>query len=371
MVCFGLMQISALARKRSLPARRLGPPQSITLTIALCALATRAYDMRMVAMRKVAEGLFVWSELRGVDGYQSLAEELRAVKALDLARAGEGEIRHALNAFGRGYVTRTVWSVPRTSFRCRKGANPDSPWSQVSDLWAPPANLVSRGRFNQPGKPVLYFSGDPATAVMEVQPRPREFCIVLVMKKRENAPLLHFVQVGLERLPHIPAYQRALGDVIHGLREEPELAAFLEHGGVREFWKTQDEYFIELCTALYTGDDTQERYRLTNALGSQLQNIKQVHGIQYPSVANDFGGVNAAMPTNLARSALRPEEAWLVEIGDRIDPAGRGSPRHWEGVIVCRGSIDKAGRIDWNQWGRWCVQDLHLEVAPVAPLKPR
>lgn len=318
----------------------------------------------LVGMLHVGEGLYAWGGLRTPGQYARLNDEMAGLKELNLRTAKDFEIRRALNAFGLGYLTRVMWSVPITSFRASRPTNIDKPWGHLSELWAPPAKFTTRGRFNEKGKPVLYISSDPGTALMEVQSKPYELRVVLVLKKIDTKIRFHFVQVGIEKMQEENIVRNAFGEVKDGLRQEPILVGKLKGRGVFDFWLTQDTILGEICTKHYSESESEVTYRLTLAISEQLQKVKNVVGISYPSVANNHRGINIAMPVNIARASLRPVEAWLFHFGGRLDPPGVGKPRLYEGKVVRRGFVQPGGAIAWGDLGEWDVEKLHRQIAP-------
>jgi hypothetical protein len=318
----------------------------------------------MNAMRSIGHGMFAWNGQRTPDEYARIEEEIQALERMDLVGASRDDLKRALDAVGRGYITRRMWSVPKTNFRARRA---DELWSHVSELVAPPARYTRAGRFNEAGHPVRYFASDPSTALMEVRAKPNELYVLLVTRARKLRKPIRFAQFGTSKMPRSEAYQRGnLDGVFYGLAAEPRLKEFLDQRGARSFWLKQDEYFNELATAFYEPELTEGRYRLTNLLGEQMQRIRNVSGIFYPTAQNNYNGVNIAMPERLAAAAFRPLEAWLVQIGDRVDPAGVGV-RYWHGAVVRQGTIDGAGDIEWGGTVRLSPEALHLEIAPMLP----
>lgn len=316
-------------------------------------------------MRNIGEGLFVWDQLRSPDEYSSLNEEIEALNLLDLRNVSDTDLKKALDRVGRGYVTRRMWSIPKTSFRARRVT--DELFSHASQLVAPPAKFVGPGRFNAKKQPVRYFANDPSTALMECRAKPHDLFALLVMRARPMKKPLWFVQFGLSKVAKSEAYERGnVEGVLDGLAIEPNLRARLESLGIRDHWLKQELFFSELATAFFEPAEAEARYRLSNALGRQMQRVRDVSGMFYPTAQNNYNGFNVAMPERLAAAAFAPLEVWLIEMGERVDPVGVG-PRFWQGSVVRRGSVDGAGTIDWGGPVRLSPEALHLEIAPMLP----
>ena len=324
-----------------------------------------------MAMRSIGHGMFVWGRQRTPEEYARIEEEIEALGRMNLVGATHEELKAALNVVGRGYITRRMYSVPKTSFRARRA---DKLWSNLSELVAPPPRYTRAGRFNKAEHPVRYFASDPSTALMEVRAMPNESYVLLVTRARKLGKPIAFAQFGNSKLPHAEAYRRGdLDGTLDGLASEPKLKELLDQQGVRDFWLKQDEYFNELATAFYEPGLTEGRYRLTNLLGEQMQTMRNVSGMFYPTAQNNYNGVNIAMAERFAAAAFRPLEAWLVQVGDLVAPVGIG-PRYWEGSVVRRGAINRVGDIDWGGGVNLSPEALHLEIAPLLPdrrsLKP-
>ena len=147
----------------------------------------------MASMKNVDDGLYVWGNVRSGNEYSNFAQEMSALTSLDLSSCSDTAIKAALNKVGHGYVTRVMWSLPKTAFKARRGADPENLWTSVSQLWSRPAAATTIGRFNRPRKPMLYLSGAPGTAVMEVGPRPFDYVVILMTRVPQGIPPIHAV----------------------------------------------------------------------------------------------------------------------------------------------------------------------------------
>ena len=315
-------------------------------------------------MHQLEDGMYAWGGLRALQEYASLSSEQAALETLHLTNSSERELLRGLHAFGRGYITRRLWSVPITSFRASRPVDPDQPWQHLRDLWAPPAKLTTRQRFNEPRRPVLYFSGDPFTALAEVNARSGEYRVLLVLRKADLEHVLYMVQIGLERFRLFDATIASLGDAVGGLSMEPVLRGYLERQGILPYWQQQDRLFANIATAFYGPEEAEHRYRLSFMLAQQLQSIKGVSGLMYPSVATDYKGFNLAVATNEAKAHFVPLEAWLVSVGSnpRLYSSIPTDPS--EPFVVQRGTFDAGGVIHWGKWGQRPMHALHIEIAP-------
>ncbi len=318
----------------------------------------------MPKMQKLGDGMYVWGDVRKPEEYANLASELTALQSVDLANVSDHELRQRLQTFGRGYVTRTMWSMPKTSFRASRPTDPEDPWNHIRELWAPPAKFTTRGRFNEPKKPVLYFSGEPFTALAEVRARAREYRVLLVLRKVNTKSALRFMQVGLEKMNAFDTMIDTMGNTLGGLQAEPVLNEYLQVGGILPHWKTQDRFFSDIATDFYDSGEAELRYRLSFMLAHQLQSVKGISGLLYPSAVAHTAGINIAVPVNEARTHFIPLEAWLVSLGTepRLYAWTPTDPR--EPAVIRRGNFDGAGNIHWGEFGHWPTHALHKEVAP-------
>lgn len=314
-------------------------------------------------MKPIDQYLYVWGSERSKSEYSSLGSEIEHLLSLDLAMVDEPSLSSALDRVGRGYVTRVMHSGPKTSFRARRA---EQLWDRVDQLVAPPKKHVRPGRFNRRNEPVRYFASSPHTAIMELRPKPRDRFVIMVQKW--NLPkMLGFAQFGLKRLPPLLGkYTKLASDnYLSGLSAEANVKSYLASRGTRQEWLRQDAFFDALGTELYSDDEAAERYRITSALGRQMLRMPQAKGMYYPTAQNNYCGANIAMAESIAKRALKPVEAWLLEMGDVIAAPGGTANRYYEGVVVRRGPINSKGRIEWGERGEWSPQALHLEIAPV------
>jgi hypothetical protein len=313
-------------------------------------------------MRELGNGLWVWGSERSPAEFASLPDELDALRRLDLRSDSDGTIRRALNAFGRGYITRNiVVRNPRaTTFRARPDAAVN-PWANVEELWARKAKDATAGRFNEAGHPVLYTASDPFTALREVRAQPNTFAVVLVIKVLGSPT---FAQFGFDRVPQFGIWKEIMGEVSGGLGQEPEFRDFAKRKGIYEYWQIQDQAFGDIAAAPIS-DEEREKYRLTWQLGWQLQRGNSAHGLQYPTVARNNKALNMCSPALNARQIYHPSEAWLIAIGPDplFDPHEQTDPR--EPIVIRRGAVEQDDRIIWGTEVRLPLHQLHRQISPI------
>lgn len=318
----------------------------------------------MAKWRVIEDRFDVWSGVRDRVDYATLEDERTALDNVSFTST-LSHIKQCLNWFGRGYITRTLHSIKPTSFRASRSVQPNSPFQRLEDLWSPPARIVENwGRFNRPKQSVFYMSSDPLTALAEVQSKPLEHRILLVMRQRDTRRPLSFAQIGTEKIPQISVFREALGRTAGGLSSEPELQSLLKRLHISEFWASQDSVFSRLATSYYQAKDA-FNYRASCLLGEQLLSISGVSGLSYPTVARDYLGWNTvANPTFIGKHFF-PLEAWLVSLGHSpvFIPDGRDDPR--VPLVIRRGTFDATGAICWSDDRRaQSVHTLHQEIAP-------
>lgn len=318
----------------------------------------------MARMQKVDVGIYSWGKVRDPERYKTLDQERANLLSLDLKTASDKEVRHALQAFGNGYVTRRIYSVPVTSFRASRPTSEHQPWNHLSELWAPPAKVTVRGRFNEPRKPVLYFSGDPFTALAEVRAQPNEFRVLLVLK-RNPTDALYLMQVGMELVRPFEANNRALGNTRGGAKHDAALQQFLSLRGIVSHWQVQAETLTKLASDYFPPETADQSYRVSSMIGHQLMASGVASGLTFPSVANEGRGLNIAMPTNEARSQLDAVEAWLVSLGPKPRLVASPTTHPDEPIVIKRGKLDPKGVVNWGELGCWPMHELHKAIAPL------
>lgn len=329
--------------------------------------------MPLTPMKTINETLHVWGDERSLAEYGSLDDDIEALRALDLTTASDADVSSALDRVGWGYVTRVMHSAPQTSFRARRA---DELWRHTRDLVAPPPKYARIGRFNRARKPVRYFASDPHTAVLELRPQAGEQFVILVQKFCASEQLA-FAQFGLTKMPtRTGPYAQLLYDNIQeGLAEEENILGYTNEHGIREKWLRQDTFFNELATQLYPENEASLRYRITGLLGRQMLRMREAKGMFYPTAQNNYMAANIALPEKQAKKALLSVEAWLLEVGQEIEPPNPNaipgqSHRVYGGRVLRRGTIQKNGRIVWDRQGDWCPHALHKEIAPVPGVSP-
>ncbi len=316
----------------------------------------------MTPLRKIKPNLLSIGLPRKLTQYASLDAEIQGIRSIDLASVTFAALEAALEAFVSGYVTRLMFGKIGVAYRARRIAN-NKLWQSLSDLWAPPAEFAALGRFNQEGDPLLYTASRPATAILEMRPKPRESFVLLVLRGDWLGPLVPVMPLGIQRSAGTKLGWSAFGDARHGLSTAPEVKAWVKKWRIESSWTAQDEFLSEIATANYDGPAQPAGYQMTNGIARRMKTAPNSMGLLYPSVASNYYGFNNAFYLETVSNILTPYEAWHVSLGDRIDPPGGIGARTFEGMVTRRGTING----DEIRWGSECwisVDGLHSLTRP-------
>ncbi len=210
-----------------------------------------------------------------------------------------------------GYYTVVIAAETNGVYRARRNHN-GKPFESASDLWYPPASVIrARGRFNEPGESVFYACNRAPGAVFEIRPRVGDLITLLIARTKSASVTLQSAHIGLERsiAPELDEAQRH-----RMLRQNPHFQEMLKHNGISKKWLAVDEFLSDIATTLFTPDEEQEKYRITNAIGRLLFKIPSVEALNYPSVATGLRNLNVCLKPEIADRYFMPSEAWMIKI---------------------------------------------------------
>ena len=180
---------------------------------------------------------------------RAITNEISALERLNLEAANEKYVEKLISkVLGYGHIQRILNVRSPQAFRVRINENGNL-FENVKDLWWPPAECVRRGRCNDDGQPVFYYSDSEETATIEKQPNKGDVLTVLTSELINPTTMPNVVSVGVHEYsgksnPNYggtpPARDQALQELLRreGLSKiTPLLEAYL----VKEFLKDVSE----------------------------------------------------------------------------------------------------------------------------------
>ena len=109
----------------------------------------------------------------------ALTNEIGVLERLTLETANERYVEKLLSKLlGYGRIQRILNVGSPQAFRVRINPKEDL-FENVKELWWPPPQYVRRGRCNDDGQPVFYYSDSEETAIIEKKPNKGELLTVL------------------------------------------------------------------------------------------------------------------------------------------------------------------------------------------------
>jgi len=252
---------------------------------------------------------------------------LREIEGSALNGASLTELRDRLGPLLIGYPTATM-RISGPIYRGRKLQG--SIFSNISDLWYPPDDVVSQGRVNQVGKPIFYCSDHHFTVTREMAPRVGDTIAILRFELKENSELPHVFCIGNAKsiLRHgIDAFGKKVAPSVD-LRRFPQR--------IREHSALIDGFFARVFRS--TGSSY---FNLTNTISQQYLNPVWVDGLTYPSVHPE-GSMNMALKTAAVDRLYTPESVFLTKT-ERIFGANKLKMR-----CVGTANIRSDGKLEWS-----------------------
>jgi hypothetical protein len=218
-------------------------------------------------------------------------------------------------------------------------------FTQATELWYPPAPLVTRpSRLNRPGRVLFYASSHPITAVRELRPVPGDVFTLLVGRPRNGAmQKMDVAFIGLERsrAPEVAHLKPA-----DKFRTATHFRKALGEGNYRK-WLLIDDYLSEIF-AQPVVDGAEHLYKPTIALADILFSARNLDAVNYPSVATDAYGVNLCMLPEKADALLKPAEAWMLQAHEEGVHAENGEALLRVEILRRSHPIGADGVINWR-----------------------
>ncbi len=257
---------------------------------------------------------------------------IATIQSLDLRSESIEQIKQLLIPVFRGYQVRAPRFPPGLRlFRARLCDKP----TNIRELSYPPAHLVTLGRANRPGTPVLYCSA--ARGAVFFESRPPVGSTVAIVQWETTSPLL---------VNHVGYTREAFGTIGSGRtqagwsREAAEIPAL---DGVEEI--------VEFLAKLFTrrvAIGEEGNYKLTVAVAEKLFADDLFGGLLYPAVAMRANADNFALKSQYADNHLRFVKAELARIDAELDFGYQITVLDTAGELGGDGSIQWRGRLD--QW---------------------
>ena len=263
------------------------------------------------------------------------------------AKLTEDQVYERLRRVMDGYSTVQHRLQTNMAFRARKN-NGDEPFTNVSELWYPPASVVRRGRFNATGEPMFYVSNRFRAALFEMRPMVGDTFTVLAAHRRPPFRDMVCASIGMRRCVAPEASQGTPG----WLLDHPTMQRLFAVPGFSTRWLAIDDYLSGICTAQCPAGCGDSFYKPTNALARVFANIPDADALQYPSVAMHLRGVNLCLPPHKADELFTAGEAWMVRITgyqDTLPGAPPSNIGYYAFDFFARtGPIREPGELDWQ-----------------------
>lgn len=128
---------------------------------------------------------------------RAITNEIRDLERLNLKTANEKYVEKlTTRLLGYGRIQRILNVRSPKTFRVRINEK-EKLFENVKDLWWPPPERVRRGRCNDEGKPVFYYSDSEETAIIEKQPNKGDVLTVLTSELIKPTKMPNAVSVGV------------------------------------------------------------------------------------------------------------------------------------------------------------------------------
>jgi hypothetical protein len=283
----------------------------------------------------------------------SINEKIRALRKLNLATVNEtyleNQVRELLNI---GYVARPLIVNAPKAYRVRINENKKL-FENAQDLWYPPPKCIkAKGRVNDIGESIFYYSDSEDTAIIEKRPNPGEYLTVLEAELIDpnNHPLI--MVLGIHEFtarsnpnyggtpPELDVKQKRFLKKEGISQTNPILQAYLAKEFMRQVTLgNEHEYKITITIAKILMNEPE----LLNEDGSTAVGIT-VDGFAYPSIASNNLGANVALKTESADRLYRPVACTLYCV------EGKQDDTHYTiGKLMWSTSIEEDGTINWEE----------------------
>lgn len=282
---------------------------------------------------------------------RAIEKEIHVLKALNLEAVNEKYLEQLVSGLlGHGYVDRMPYIQNPKAIRVRINKNGNL-FENIKELWWPPAENVQRGRCNDPGQPVFYFSDSEETAIIEKQPKKGDTLTVLISELIDPAKMPLVMIVGIHEFT-------GKSNPKYGLtprEEDSKQNQFISREGLSKIAPLLDGYVKDEFLRDVPADAGFE-YKITSAIarilitkpetvdenGTLVEGVTS-DGIVYPSIRADKLGVNVALRTESADRLYRAANCVVY----RVVEAHEKYP-YTVGKLCWSKSIEADGRIKWE-----------------------
>jgi len=280
---------------------------------------------------------------------KAIQKEIRSLGQIDLRTANEKHIEQLISRLlGHGHIQRILNVRSPHAFRVRINEK-ENLFEKVRDLWWPPADCVKRGRCNDEGQPVFYYSDSEETAIIEKQPD--EDDVLTVVKCELIDPTKpNIVSIGVHEFTgrSNPNYGGTPPD------RDVKLQELLRRERLSKITPLLEGYLVSEFLRESPNDDS--RYKITSIIARTLIDRSEtvteegvpvpevsLDGIAYPSIRCDMLGANVALKTDSADKPYKPVNCVVY----RVEQAHPKYP-YTVGKLCWSKSIDDDGNIAWE-----------------------
>jgi len=281
---------------------------------------------------------------------KAIQKEIRSLERIDLRTANDKHIKQLISRLlGHGHIQRILNVRSPQAFRVRINEKGNL-FENVKDLWWPPADCVRRGRCNDEGQPVFYYSDSEETAIIEKQPDEGDILTVITCELIEPTKMPNIVSIGVHEFTgkSNPNYGGTPPD------RDLKLQELLRSEGLSKITPLLEGYLVDEFLGESSTDDS--RYKITSIIARTLidrfETVTEegvpvpevsLDGIAYPSIRCDMLGANVALKTESADKLYKPVSC----IVHRVTEAHPKYP-YAVGKLCWSTSIDNDGNIEWE-----------------------
>lgn len=232
-------------------------------------------------------------------------QKIDSLKKLDLSKISDGELKELINSYFN-IVPFTGGTIPAGTelFRARVNIG-EKPFNTVSDLYAPPAELISKyGRLNKPNERVFYCASNFKLAAFEViqdlkysfnPSREVAFLTIGIWRAKKD---LHLACVH-----HDPKLHDIRKDILEAYEKNQKI---LFNGNISEQTAISNNLILQFFAEELTKDNLKGDfdYKISNFYITTLKEANKYvapqhesskfDGLNYPSVAMKYKGDNQA-----------------------------------------------------------------------------
>jgi hypothetical protein len=280
-----------------------------------------------------------------------MEKEIHALKSIDLKTVDEKYLERLVgNLLGHGYIDRIPYIQDPKAIRVRINDN-DKLFENVKELWWPPAEVVQRGRCNDPGQPIFYFADSEETAIIEKQPVAGDVITVLTSELVDPGSMPVVMIVGIHEFT-------GKTNPRYGLtprEKDAKQKQFIRREGLSKIAPLLHDYVREeFLRDVREGFEFE--YKITSTIARHLITRPEIvdengnpaagvmaDGIAYPSIRADKFGVNVALKTESADRLYGPVGC----VAYRILEAHERFP-YTVGKLCWSKSITPDGQINWE-----------------------